>query len=237
MHYLRQLIYLLPEQLSKPNLQGALKLDGNVRPRLCLATPAQPGYLLGATGRRHPYLQQSCTRLKLPRAAGDVWVFQQSAELWVEPQSGKNSKTLVKWHVGEGFSKLCHPQIHWYDIPKCRRNVLHSNEHTQWIVKWCGVRQLRWQHISPVVLTLSTSMRLLSSFSSKHYILPHSSSLFLYFSLFVVPNPVFLISGLSLQFVDVDVFFLQSKVFSSKTHSLSSEPIPWPFLHRCRGAI
>ena len=31
-------------------------------------------------------------------------------------------------------------------------------------------------------------------------------------SLSVVPHPVFLISGLSLRFGDVDVFFLQSKV-------------------------
>ena len=31
-----------------------------------------------------------------------------------------------------------------------------------------GVRQLRWQHLSPVVSTFSTSIRLLSSFFIKH---------------------------------------------------------------------
>ena len=40
----------------------------------------------------------------------------------------------------------------------------------------------------------------------------------------MVPHPVFLTSGLSLRFGDVDVFFLQSKVLCSSTHSLSSEP-------------
>ena len=34
-------------------------------------------------------------------------------------------------------------------------------------------------------------------------------------SLSVVPHPVFIISGLSLRFGDVDVFFLQSKVICS----------------------
>ena len=67
-----------------------------------------------------------------------------------------------------------------------------------------GVRQLRWQHLSP----FSTSNRLLSSFFIKHCILPTSFSL----SLSVVPHPVFLVSGLSLLFGDVGVFFLPSKV-------------------------
>ena len=48
-----------------------------------------------------------------------------------------------------------------------------------------GVRQLRWQHLTPVVSTLSTSNRLLSFFFIKHCILPPS------FSLSVVPHPVF----------------------------------------------
>ena len=59
-------------------------------------------------------------------------------------------------------------------------------------------------------------IRLLSSFFIKHCI--HHSSfsvhLSLSLSLSVVPHPVFLISGLSLRFGDVDVFFLQSKVCS-----------------------
>ena len=37
-----------------------------------------------------------------------------------------------------------------------------------------GVRQLRWQHLSPVVSTFSTSIRLLSSFFINHCILPPS---------------------------------------------------------------
>ena len=64
-----------------------------------------------------------------------------------------------------------------------------------------GVRQLKWQQLSPVVSTFSTSIRCLSSFFIKHC---------LFLSLSVVPHPVFLISGLSLRFGDVDVFFLQS---------------------------
>ena len=66
-----------------------------------------------------------------------------------------------------------------------------------------GVRQLRWQNLSPVVSTFSTSIRLLSSFFIKHCILPPSFSLFLS-SLSVVPHPVCLISGLSLRCGDVD---------------------------------
>ena len=37
-------------------------------------------------------------------------------------------------------------------------------------------------------------------------------SLSVHLSLSVVPHPMFLLSGLSLRFGDVDVFFLQSKV-------------------------
>ena len=73
-----------------------------------------------------------------------------------------------------------------------------------------GVRQLRWQHLSPVVSTFSTSIRLLSFFFLKHCILPPSSlsvpSTPLYMSLFL--HPVFVISGLSLRFRDVDQCFL-----------------------------
>ena len=64
-----------------------------------------------------------------------------------------------------------------------------------------GVRQLRWQHLPPVVSTFSTSIRLLSSLFIKHRILPPSLSLVLsiFLSLSVVSHPV-LISGLSLRF-------------------------------------
>ena len=90
-----------------------------------------------------------------------------------------------------------------------------------------GVRQLRWQHLSPVVSTFSTSLRRLSSFFIKHCIIPPSFFLFLFICLplSVVPHPVFLISGLSLRFGDVGGFFLQSEVLCRYTHSLSSEPV------------
>ena len=55
---------------------------------------------------------------------------------------------------------------------------------------------------------------------------PSSFSLFLsicHSSLSVVAHPVFLISGLSLRFGDVDVFFLQPKLICSSTHSLSRD--------------
>ena len=72
------------------------------------------------------------------------------------------------------------------------------------------VRQLRWQHLSPVVSTFSTYITLLSSFFIKHCILPPSFCPSV--SLSVVLHPVFLNCGLSLRIGDVDVFFLQSKV-------------------------
>ena len=75
----------------------------------------------------------------------------------------------------------------WYTY-NCWWNELHSDERTQWTGN--GVCELRWQHISPVVSTFSTSIRLLSSFFIKHCILPTSFSLFLWypipFSLLVV---------------------------------------------------
>ena len=63
------------------------------------------------------------------------------------------------------------------------------------------VRQLRRQHLSYVVSTFSTSIRLLSPFFIKHCILPPSFSLFLSLCLSsrsVVPHPVILISGLEM---------------------------------------
>ena len=73
-----------------------------------------------------------------------------------------------------------------------------------------AARLLRWQHLSPVVSTfVFTSNRLLFSL--------------LFLSLSVVPRPVFLISGLSLLFGHVDIFFLQSKVFCSYPVNPSSD--------------
>ena len=76
------------------------------------------------------------------------------------------------------------------------------------------VRQLRWRHLSPVVSIFSTSIRLLSSFFIIALHPPSLSlSVHMSLSLSMVPHPVFLINGLSLRFGDVDVFFLQSRVF------------------------
>ena len=69
-----------------------------------------------------------------------------------------------------------------------------------------GVRQFRWQHLSPVVSTFSTSIRLLSSFFTKHCILPLSFSISLSLSaplslFFFCGTPsLFLISSFSLRF-------------------------------------
>ena len=77
-----------------------------------------------------------------------------------------------------------------------------------------GVRQLRWQHLTPVVSTFSTDLH---AFILLFHKTLHRPSLFLSLS-----HPVFIISGISLLFGDVDVFFLQSKVFL-QTHSLSRD--------------
>ena len=81
-----------------------------------------------------------------------------------------------------------------------------------------GVRQLRWQHLSPVVSKCSTSIMLLSSFFIKSFL-----SISLYLS--VVPPPVLLISGLSLRFGDVDVFFLQSNFFAIRHINIIHYPV------------
>ena len=64
----------------------------------------------------------------------------------------------MKLNLGEGFCKCCQPQIHWYDINGGEMCFIPMNVHNELLN---GVRQLRWQHLSPVVSTLS---RLLSSF-------------------------------------------------------------------------
>ena len=76
-----------------------------------------------------------------------------------------------------------------------------------------SVRQLRWQHLSPVVSTLSTPI---TAFILLFHKALHPPSLFLSLCLaFLSFHHVFLISGLSLRFGDVDVFFLQSTVLCS----------------------
>ena len=56
------------------------------------------------------------------------------------------------------------------------------------------VRQLRWQHISPVVSTFSIRLLFMHLFHK-------ALSLSVHLSLSVVPHPVFLISGIFLQFM------------------------------------
>ena len=48
-----------------------------------------------------------------------------------------------------------------------------------------GVRQLRWQHLSPAISTFSTSVRLVSSFLIGHCILPPSFCPAVFLSLFL----------------------------------------------------
>ena len=79
---------------------------------------------------------------------------------------------------GRVFCKCCQPQTHWYDIYTNAGEMcfIPMNVHNE---LFNGVRQLRWQHLSHVVSTFSTSIRLLSSFFIKHCTLPPSFSLFL----------------------------------------------------------
>ena len=95
-------------------------------------------------GRRHPAMHQWCTRLKLPRAAGCLWIVPPvNRVMGGAPQRIKNSQKLyVKLHLGESFCKCCQPQIHWYAIHKCRWNVLNSDERTQWTVQCCSSAQM-----------------------------------------------------------------------------------------------
>ena len=83
-----------------------------------------------------------------------------------------------------------------------------------------GVRQLRWQHLSPVV---SEFVYIYHAFILLFHKALHPPSFFLslsvplsFLSFCGTPDhPAFLISGLSLRFGDVDVFFWQSKVICS----------------------
>ena len=114
--------------------------------------------------------------------------------------------------MGEVFfvNVVCLRYIGMIDIHKCEMCFSPMNGHNE---MFNGVRQLRWRHLSPVVSTFSTSIRLLSSSNVIYHCIPLSGHTSL--SLSVVPHPVFLISGISLRFGDVDVFFLQSKVLCS----------------------
>ena len=188
-------------------------------PIVIIGTGVARIFVWGAPGRRHPALHQSCTRLKLSRTAEDLWALQQSAESWVEPQSEiKIAKKYYRWidicaRVFVNVVSIRYIGMIYINVGELC--FIPMNVH---IELFNGVRQLRWRHLSPVVSTFSTSIRLLSSFSHSTaspfslHLCPYVS---LSLSLSVVPHPVFLICGLSLRFGDVDVFFLQSKVLCS----------------------
>ena len=157
----------------------------------------------GAPGRRHPALHQSCTSVKLSRAAGDLWALHHSAESWVEPQNEIKMAKNYRWNDiwGRVFVNVVRVKY----IGMIYINV---GEMTCGSFRWTYTIncQLKWQHLSPVVSTFSTSSRLLSFFFLKHCILPPSSLSVPSMSRFL--HPVFVISGLSLRFRDVDQCFL-----------------------------
>ena len=128
-----------------------------------------------APGRRHPALHQSCTSVKLSRAAGDLWALHHSAESWVEPQNEIKMAQNYRWNDIWGRVFVNVVSVKYI-------GMIYINVGEMWFIPmnvynelFNGVRQLRWQHLSPVVSTFSTSSRLLSFFFLKHCILPPSS--------------------------------------------------------------
>ncbi len=70
----------------------------------CVHDWCKLGWVASAGCPPHPALHQSCTRLKLSRAAEDLWALQQSAESWVGPQSEiKIAKNIGEMTFGGGF--------------------------------------------------------------------------------------------------------------------------------------
>ena len=94
-------------------------------------------------------------------------------------------------------------------IDVCEMCFIPMNVHYE---QFNGVRQLRWHQLSHVVSIFSTSIRLLSSFFTKHC-LPLSLSFCPSVSFCGIPSHL-LISGISLRFEDVDVFFFNPKFFA-----------------------
>ena len=96
------------------------------------------------------------------------------------------------------------------------------------ISPYSGICQLRWQQLSP-----GCSFNIFYIYQAFIFFFHkalHPPSLFLslsvHLSLSVVPHLVFPISGLSLRFGDVDVFFLQSKVAPSCDHCRTETVLP-----------
>ena len=128
-----------------------------------------------APGRRHPASHQSCTSVKLSRAAGDLWALHHSAESWVEPHNEIKMAQNYRWNDIWGRVFVNVVSVKYI-------GMIYINVGEMWLIPmnvynelFNGVRQLRWQNLSPVVSTFSTSRRLLSFFFLKHCILPPSS--------------------------------------------------------------
>ena len=110
-----------------------------------------------------------------------------------------------------------------------------------------GVRQLRWQHLSSVVSTFSTSIWLILLFHKALHPPSLFPSLSVHLSLFlsVIPHPVCLISGISLWFGDVDFssscnpkFFAVRNIVTTNAFSvpvLESSVMGGPEKNRSRG--
>ena len=165
-----------------------------VRACVCVHRRNQDFCLGAPADATYPAMHQWCKRLKLSWQLG---ICKRSNS---RQSHGWSSQSEIK--IAKNIGETCF-------IPMKVPNELIN-----------GVRQLRWQHLSPVVSTFSTSIRLLSSFFIKHCIIPPSFSLcpsICLSSLSVVGllHPVFLISGISLRIGDVDVIFLQSNVLCS----------------------
>ena len=93
--------------------------------------------------------------------------------------------------------------------------MLHSDERTQRTVQLCSSAQMA----TPFTCSLNIFYIYRAVILLFHIALHPpflSLSVHMSISLSVIPHPVFLISGLSLRFGDVDVFFLKSKVLCTR---------------------
>ena len=172
----------------------------------------------GPPGPRHSTLHQSCTRLKLSRAAGSaVSAPVVSRVMSGAPDRKKNSNKYRRndiWgRVFVNIVSLKYIGMIYINVGEMCFIPINVHDRT---VQWCSSAQMA----TPFACSspFSTCIRVLSSFFTKDCILTPHFSLFLSMCLslsFCGTHPVFLISGLSLRLGDVDVFFLQSKVLCS----------------------
>ena len=162
---------------SQDNFPSAI--TGMTSSLLLLMTPV----IFGSCWPPHRPMPPSLTSAvhMFEAAAGSLglWALLQSAESWVEPQSEIKIAKKYRWNDiwGRVFvNVVSRKYIGLIYINLCEMCFIPMNVHNELLN---GVCQLRWQHLSPVVSTFSTSIRLLSSFFIKHCILPPSFSLFL----------------------------------------------------------